>query len=183
MGKTTPGAATAAAAPFTPESEKLRSGQAQQTSSGSVSAAGWSLSAKGTTELAASQDSLGNPFSPGHSQQQQQQGSQQQATNAYKQNSAPQTQGNTSTAKSTPRFHAGWDKLLVAQKNICSKAMNLLLIFEAPQRYFVATRSKLMNLKQGGIILDYHTDDERVITQQREAREASFDKKTGKKAS
>jgi hypothetical protein len=171
MGKPIP--ATQAAAPFSPESERLRVQETKHQTSAAASTSAWSLGTKGTTALASSGDSLDNPNSP----QYQSQGKKQDyipGASAKKQ----ETQNNTTPGSSglPNRFSFGWDKLLVTQKTICNKAMNLLLNMEAPQRYFSILRTKTSATKHSGIILDYRSDDEKVITQQREAKEGKIPK-------
>lgn len=167
MGKPIPSVQAAAAA-FSPESERLRMEQTKQQTAAKASASGWSLKPKGATELTASGDSLDNPSSP-----------QYQAPHKKEQfipglkASAPDNPNNTAPGSSglPHKFYSGWDKLLVTQKTICNKAMNLLLLLEAPQRYFTAMRSKTSVRKFNGVILDYRSDDEEVMTKQREAKE------------
>jgi hypothetical protein len=48
----------------------------------------------------------------------------------------------------------------VTQKNICKKAVNLILNMEAPKLYFAANRAKVSDRKHQGIIVDYRSDQE-----------------------
>lgn len=170
MGKPSP-AATSAAAPFTPESEKIRTQNIEAISSnGASGGSNWNFATKEATELSASGNSTGDSRSSAQylmakAAQHHHENQKTTAAGEKKQESAP------GISFGTKNFKSGWDKLLVTQKTVCKKAMNLLLMLEAPQRYFASQRAKSSARKHSGIILDYGTDDERTITLQRRARE------------
>jgi hypothetical protein len=127
-----------------------------------------------------SQDSLGNPASPGYD-------------NTWgklipetkKEEPAVGIANNeTKAADQEPkmvtglRLLHGWETLLAAQKTICAKALKVLTALEAPQRYFSARRTKSVIKKVNGNILDFNAEEAAHAMAKKEAERAEQEKKS-----
>lgn len=99
-------------------------------------------------------------------------------TESTPKNEAPQAMPNEPASpipgqKQPVRLQLGWEQLLVAQKKLCEKARNIMTVLEAPQQYFISRKSKILNRKHSGIILDFNPEykSETALRKEAEARE------------
>jgi hypothetical protein len=69
------------------------------------------------------------------------------------------------------RLQTGWDQLLFAQKKICEKARGVMQILEAPKRYFLEKKSKIMSRKHQGVILDFTSAEHTGKLEEKESEE------------
>jgi hypothetical protein len=105
-----------------------------------------------------SQDSLGNPNSPGY-ESWGKKGQQKDSKQAG--HEAEQHQQNNQAVIEPPnqgaqfiRLSNGWEKLLLAQKKICEKAKGLFTLLEGPGQYKSQKRGKILEMKSLGCIVD-----------------------------
>lgn len=146
------------AALFSPEGERARKAK-DKAASPAPGARPASPQATRLSDAGKSQDSLGNPFSPGYegplkkkksSDGQGEIEPESQATPAF---SPP----GFTVEQIGPRFirlGIGWDKVLMAQKKLCEKAKNLFTKLEGPDKYRGQKKSKVLEAKYRGAIVD-----------------------------
>jgi len=153
------------AALFSPEGEKLRAAQKDK-ALGSTAALS-AVRVPGGTNVGGSgksNDSLGNPNSPGYD-----------PLNLNKKKKEEEAQQQTKAGKG-PTLHGyeakdlgpqyirlgmGWEKVLMTQKKLCEKAKGLFTLLEGPLRYRGQKKSSLLEEKSRGSILDLDVEKER----------------------
>jgi hypothetical protein len=169
---------------FTPEGERLRTAQKEEAKSGSHSQAASSRVAGSASQVKShqSQDSLGNPNSPGYESW-----GKKQNKNGEKQEGATGAKGPSGEVISPPeqnsrqfiRLSSGWEKLLLTQKKICEKAKGLFTLLEGPGKYSTLRRGKLLDGKTRGCIVDLdlqRTADEEAARLKKIEEEEKFKK-------
>ena len=147
------------AALFSPENQKLREAQKQSRESRTLSAQGLVTPNTPVGKLeegGKSQDSLGNPSSPGYESvwgRKKESATTPEVEQSF-QVPGPAIEVPLEAQNKVIRLQVGWEKLLLAQKKICEKAKNLLTQLEAPVRYAKERRAKSIQLKSRGCIVD-----------------------------
>ncbi len=146
---------------FTPEREKLRAAQKNQEGAGQNVKA---VTVPGTQALQKSeksQDSLGNPASPGY-----------EPLNLQKKSAGAASPQQTQTQKQgyeAPEMHShfirlslGWEKILLTQKKLCEKAKNIFTRLEGPSKYRGLKRASILEAKSRGSILNLDIEELRL---------------------
>jgi hypothetical protein len=165
---------------FTPESEKAR-GRERQSQAEGARTPGSTIQVPGTKAVKSekSGDSLGNPNSPGYEPW-----GKKKKAEGKKDDDKPAGDGPAGVVVEPPRqgpeivrLSAGWEALLLAQRKICEKAKAILTLLEGPDRYSSQKKSKVLQFKSRGCILDL--DLQEVENQRKEAEAlAGKEKKT-----
>lgn len=171
-----------AAALMSPETERARAASKQ--SPGGAGAAASSFKVPGTKGLVESgkpEDSLGNPNGPGgyepwgKKKKKEEEEAKKDLPGKVKEEDLIHT---SNQGPEIIRIHAGWEKLLVAQKKLCEKAKALFLKVEGPVKYHSQKKGKFLQMKKQGCIIDLDTQ---AIAAEKAAEEK--DKEKDKKAS
>lgn len=157
---------------FTPESAKLASAQKSKATPPPPQASGMKIPGLGNIKGHKAGDSLGNPNSPGYEHW----GTKKEAETTKGKETGQQGPAGT-VIETTPqgpeiiRLSSGWEKILVAQKKLCEKAKGIFTLLEGPSKYSSQKKSKMLNLKSRGCILDLdvqQTQDEMKAQKERE---------------
>jgi hypothetical protein len=166
------------AALFTPEGEKTKKSQDK----GQASPGPRAPAAPGTQKLGESgkaQDSLGNPFSPGYEGPLEKK---KDVVHVDAESGAPaaiQPPG-YQAQEISPRFirlNFGWEKVLMAQKKFCEKAKGLFTKLEGPERYRGQKKSRVLERKYRGAILDVDMEEVRAAIEAAQRKAKAEDKK------
>lgn len=150
------------AALFSPEGEKLRAAQKEKAEGSSPANGTFKVpGTKSLSEAGKSQDSLGNPMSPGY-----------EPLNLKKKPGEAEAKADDKSApKSTKGFEPpslgpqfirlglGWEKILITQKKVCEKAKSLFTLLEGPMKYRGQRKGSLLESKARGAILDLDLEE------------------------
>ncbi len=168
-------------AAFSPEAERLRQA-GKEKAEHAASAKGFSLnksnlSQNKLSEGSKSQDSLGNPNTPGYDNI----WSREKKEESQKENSDPnlisirdESSQNIpgSQGKKRIRLQSGWEQILLVQQKICEKAKGIMTLIESPIKYSISRRGKLLMRRHQGCIVDLDIEEHR----KEEARKRQIEK-------
>lgn len=159
-----------AAIAFSPETERLRQASKEKAEQ-AASARGFTLHKTNTdknklNEGSKSQDSLGNPSTPGYDniwrrKKKEEESSQNKDPNLVEVRDESGANIPGSGGKKFIRLQSGWEQILLVQQKICEKAKGIMTLLEAPTRYVVARKGKLLLRKHHGCIVDVDTEAHR----------------------
>ena len=155
---------------FTPESERIRSGQAK--AQGGSNPSGSTISAPGAQKIEGqkTEDSLSNPNSPGYEPwgRRKKGNVGADSENQEKKSASGLKVKAPSEGPEIIRLSLGWERILMAQRKLCEKAKNILLLLEGPDKYRAQKKNKGIMNKSRGCIVDLDTQKTQA---QKEAKE------------
>ncbi len=145
---------------FTPESERIRSGQKKAEGSSAPQANAVKVPGMGPIKSDKAGDSLGNPNSPGYEPWGKKKGNARVDAETKSAN-APGGQVIETTTQGAEfvRLSAGWELLLVAQRKLCEKAKGIFTLLEGPVKYTSQKKNSFLYSKSRGSIVDLDSQE------------------------
>ncbi len=171
MGSSTSALRQSMSATLSPEAERLRLASKEKAEQ-KASASGFALrkaNANQTklSEGSKSQDSLGNPSTPGYDNIWKRDKKEEESA-ASKDPNLVKVKGDESlhsmpgsSGKKFVRLQTGWEQILLVQQKLCEKAKNIMTLMESPAKYALSKKAKLLMRRHQGCIVDVDIEEHR----------------------